>query len=61
MSGDIVLIADPNAPRGSWILGKVTDTQKDSKGIVRSVTLKTKTSIIDRPISKLCLLLESDL
>ncbi|XP_060771124.1 uncharacterized protein LOC132881998 [Neoarius graeffei] len=38
--GDIVLIADPNAPRGSWMLGKVIDAHKDSKGIVRSVTLK---------------------
>ncbi|KAL2098438.1 hypothetical protein ACEWY4_007645 [Coilia grayii] len=59
--GDIVLIADPNAPRGSWMLGRVIDTHKDSKGIVRSVSLKTKTNIIDRPITKLCLLLENDM
>lgn len=60
-NGDIVLIADPTAPRGSWMLGKVIDTKKDSKGIVRSLTLKTKTSVIDRPITKVCLLMENDM
>ncbi|KAK0150375.1 hypothetical protein N1851_008532 [Merluccius polli] len=60
-NGDIVLIADPTAPRGSWMLGRVVDTKKDSKGIVRSLTLKTKTSVIDRPITKVCLLLENDM
>ena len=61
MCGDIVLIADPTAPRGSWMLGRVVDTKKDSKGIVRSLSLKTKTSIVDRPVAKVCLMLENDM
>lgn len=59
--GDVVLIADPTAPRASWMLGRVIDTRKDKRGVVRSVTLKTKTSVIDRPIAKVCLLLENDM
>ncbi|TKS65758.1 hypothetical protein D9C73_028515 [Collichthys lucidus] len=59
--GDVVLIADPTAPRASWMLGRVIDTKKDAKGVVRSVMLKTKTSVIERPITKVCLLLENDM
>lgn len=60
MCGDVVLIADPTAPRASWMLGRIINTKKDSKGVVRSVTLKTKTSVLERPITKVCLLLEND-
>lgn len=56
--GDIVVIMDPTAPRGSWSLGKIIQTYPDKKGFVRSVQLKTKTGLLDRPVSKLCLLLE---
>lgn len=61
MCGDVVLIADPVAPRASWMLGRVIDTKKDSKGMVRSLTLKTKTNVIERPITKVALLLENDM
>lgn len=57
--GDIVLVADATAPRGSWILARVTETFPDSKGLVRSVRLQTKTSQLERPVSKICLLVES--
>lgn len=56
--GDIVIIMDPTAPRGSWSLGKIIQTYPDKKGFVRFVQLKTKTGLLDRPVSKLCLLLE---
>ncbi len=59
-TGDVVMVVDPNAPRGSWILGKVLTTEPDKKGLVRSVTLKTKTSTIKRPVTKLCLILEEN-
>lgn len=58
--GDIVMVVDPNAPRVSWILGKILTVEPDKKGLVRSVTLKTKTSIIKRPVTKLCLVLEEE-
>ena len=58
-SGDIVLVADASAPRGSWIMGKVLDIRPDAKGLVRTVRLQTRTSILERPVTKLCLLLEA--
>ncbi len=57
--GDIVLIADPTAPRGSWLLGRVLETYPDRKGLVRSAQVKTKTSTLVRPVTKLCLLQEA--
>ncbi|KAK7896434.1 hypothetical protein WMY93_021759 [Mugilogobius chulae] len=57
--GDIVIIADATAPRGSWMMGRVLSTTSDSKGLVRSVRVQTKTSILERPVTKLCLLLEA--
>lgn len=58
--GDIVLVVDPTAPRGSWLLGRVLETMSDEKGLVRSVKLKTKISVLERPITKLCRILEAD-
>lgn len=58
-SGDVVLVADDTAPRNSWQLGKVIETLPDSRGLVRRVRLRTKTNVIERPITKLCLLQES--
>jgi len=57
--GDIVIIMDHTAPRGSWIMGRVTKTYPDKKGFVRAVQLKTKTGQLERPISKLFLLQEA--
>ncbi|KAK0154203.1 hypothetical protein N1851_003715 [Merluccius polli] len=43
-TGDIVLIVDATAPRGSWMLGRALQTFQDGKGLVRSVRIRTKTS-----------------
>lgn len=58
--GDLVMIVDDSALRNSWVLGRVLQTLPGSKGLVGSVLVKTKTSILQRPINKLCLLLESE-
>ncbi len=58
VAGDIVVIMDSSAPRGSWLLGKVLEVFSDKKGLVRSVKLQTKNSIIERPVTKLCLIQE---
>lgn len=58
--GDIVLVVDPTAPRGSWPLGIVLDTTTDTRGLVRPVKIKTKTSVLERSITKLCCILEAD-
>lgn len=57
---DIVVIMDPVAPRGSWLMGRILQTYPDKKGFVRSVQLKTKTGQLDRPVTKICLLLEGE-
>lgn len=57
--GDVVVVVDSTAPRGSWILGRILQTFPDRKGLVRSVSLQTKTSVIKRPVTKICLLCEA--
>ena len=56
--GDIVVIMDATVPRGSWPLGRVLKAFQDKRGLVRSVRLQTKSSIIECPVTKLCLLYE---
>ncbi|KAJ8367386.1 hypothetical protein AAFF_G00320130 [Aldrovandia affinis] len=57
--GDLVIIVDDTAPRNSWLMGRILKTLPDAKGFVRSVQVKTKTNVLQRPISKLCLLIEA--
>ena len=57
--GDIVLVVDNNH-RNSWALGKVLKVYMDKHNLVRVVTVKTKSATLDRPISKLCVVLEAD-
>lgn len=58
--GDIVLLVDQAAPRNSWIMGRVIQTFSDRKGLVRRLQVKTKTGCLDRPVTKVCLLLEAE-
>ena len=51
--GDLVLIVDEPMPRGLWPLGIVTDTKLGHDGLVRSATVRTRSSEFDRPITKL--------
>ena len=54
---DIVLVVDDRCPRSTWPLGWIGDIYKNHHdGHVRSVTVKTKTSVLDRPIDKIVLL-----
>lgn len=57
--GDIVIIVDDTAPRNSWIVGRITETVPDQRGLVRQVKIKTRTSTLCRPVTKICLLQES--
>lgn len=60
LTGDIVIVADSTAPRGFWLLGKVLQTLPDTNGLVRSVKVQTKCSVLERPITKICLLQEAE-
>lgn len=57
--GDVVLVVDSSFPRNTWIMGRIIQTIPDSSGTVRRVKLQTKTSTLERPINKLCLLQEA--
>ena len=56
---DLVLLVDNNLVRGQWHLGRVTKVFPGSDGLVRAAEIKTKTSVLVRPIAKLCLLEEA--
>ena len=58
--GDIVLVVDDSAPRNSWIMGRVVKAVQDKRGLVRQVKIKTRTSCLDRPVTKICLLQEAE-
>ncbi|XP_062602363.1 uncharacterized protein LOC134264072 [Saccostrea cucullata] len=57
--GDLVLIVE-NTPRNTWNLGRVLEVIKDKYDVVRVARIKTVSSILTRPVTKLCLLLETD-
>ena len=40
-------------------MGRVTETIPDSRGHVRRVKVRTKSNVLERPITKLCFLLEA--
>ena len=56
-SGDIVLVVNETTPRSSWPLARITHVYPDANGHVRKVKLRTKSSILERPVDK-CILLE---
>ena len=56
---DIVLIVDTDAPRGDWPLGRVVNTYPDKEGIVRVAEVQTKSGVIKRPITKLCVIVRA--
>ena len=54
---DVVLVLDEKTPRGSWPLGRVVEVHTNSKdGLVRSAKIRTATTVLVRPITKLVLL-----
>lgn len=54
--GNIVLTVDEKAPRGSWLMGQMTQPVPDVKGVVKQVQVQTKTSTIC--LIKIVILLE---
>lgn len=54
--GDIVLVRDDTMPRNIWPLGRIVDVYPGDDGLVRSVRVKTATTTLHRPITKICLL-----
>ncbi len=57
---DMVLVKDNTAQRFDWMLGRVVATEADGQGYVCAASVKTETSVLCRPISKLVLLLPKE-
>ena len=57
---DVVLLAVENSHHNSWPLGKVVEVFPDSKGLVRRAKVKVKSGILERPVDKLCLIVERE-
>ena len=54
---DVVLDLDENCPRSYWPLGRILEVLQNKRdGLVRSVKVKTRTSILVQPVDKLVLL-----
>ena len=54
--GDVVLMIDPNQPRGQWKIGHIIQTFPGEDGLVRVVKIQTETGVYSRTIHRLCLL-----
>lgn len=52
-SEDVVLVVDPNSPRGLWLVGRVLQAIKSKDGVVRKAFIKTSTEQYIRPVAKL--------
>ena len=58
--GNVVLVATESSQKNSWLLGRIVETFLDGRGIVGQVKVRTKTTVFESPVDKLCLLIEGD-
>ena len=52
--GDVVLVVEPDLPRGRWALGRITKVFPGPDGHVRAVDVNTRGSVYRRPIQRVC-------
>ena len=57
---DVVLVNETNPLRNDWGMAIVTCVKRSDDGLVRSVTVKSKDGVFERPIHKLVLLINSN-
>jgi hypothetical protein len=55
-----VLLKDENLQPTRWVLGRITTIHPGQDGLVRIVTVRTKTGEFKRPLVKICLLPTQD-
>ena len=58
LEGEIVLVKDIDLPRNQWPLGRIVRANPDDDGLVRRVKVKTQSSVLERSVHKLVLLVE---
>lgn len=54
--GDIVLVKEDDLPPSRWLLVRILEKHPGHDNVTRIVTLRTKSSILKRPTSNLCIL-----
>ncbi|CAK1594261.1 unnamed protein product [Parnassius mnemosyne] len=54
--GDVVLVKEDNLPPSRWLMGRIVEKHPGIDNVTRVVTIRTKSSFIKRPTSKLCVL-----
>ena len=58
--GDIVLVVTENTSRNQWPLGRIQGIFSDKRGFVRKVKVSVKSTILERPVDKIVLLVEEE-
>ena len=53
---DIIVVADANAVRGKWSIGRIVEVHPGPDGRVRNVKVKTSTGEYSRPITKIAVI-----
>ena len=51
--GDIVLVSEDNVSRGKWPLARVMEVHPGRDGLVRTATVRTEKSVLNRPVQRL--------
>lgn len=54
--GQVVIIKDENLAPAHWLLGRIVELIPGKDNLIRSVKIKTKNSILSRPVQKICIL-----
>jgi hypothetical protein len=52
--GDLVVLKDARLPPAKWSLGRIASVNPGQDGVVRVVSIRTKTGTYVRPVSKVC-------
>lgn len=52
--GQLVLLKEDNLPPLQWKLGRIVEMYPGTDGLIRVVSIQTPTSILKRPITKIC-------
>ena len=58
--GDVVLVVDPEQPRGRWPLGRIVEIFPGADGHVRAVSVRIGQSVLKRSITRLCLIMPEE-
>ncbi|XP_011861147.1 PREDICTED: uncharacterized protein LOC105558193 [Vollenhovia emeryi] len=52
--GSLVLVVDERYPPSKWPLGRIVKTHPGKDGLTRVVSIRTQTSLLKRPVVKIC-------